>query len=72
MATIRAKFNVAEITNYGNGGGTKVVLLPAIGHSEENKALWDATPNGKIEMHISNPDAKFEMGHYYIDFTKAN
>lgn len=26
--TIRAKFNVAEIAKYGNGGGTKVTTTP--------------------------------------------
>lgn len=70
--TIRAKFNVAEIAKYGNAGGTKVTLFPVMGQSEENKAFWQATPSGKIEMHISNPDAEFEFGEYYIDFTKAD
>lgn len=70
--TIRAKFNVAEITKYGNAGGTKVTLAPVYTGSEENKAFWDATPNGKIELHISNPEVDFEMGQYYIDFTKAD
>ncbi len=69
--TIRAKFNVAEIAKYGNGGGTKVTLMPVMGNSEENKAFWQYTPSGKIEMHISNPEAEFEFGEYYIDFTKA-
>lgn len=69
--TIRAKFNVAEITKFGNGGGTRVVLTPVITGSEENKAFWEHTPSGTIEMHISNPDAKFELGEYYVDFTKA-
>lgn len=72
MKTIRAKFNVAEITKYGNAGGTKIVLLPVMSNSEENKAFWEYTPNGKIEMHVSNPDAQFEFGEYYIDFTKAD
>lgn len=69
--TIRAKFNVAEIAKYGNGGGAKVVLMPVMGNSEENKSFWQATPSGKIEMHISNPNAVFEFGEYYIDFTKV-
>jgi hypothetical protein len=69
--TMRAKFNVAEIAKYGNGGGTKVTLMPVMGNSEENKAFWQYTPSGKIEMHISNPEAEFEFGEYYIDFTKA-
>jgi len=68
---IRAKFNVAEITEYGNGGGTKVTLLPVTGNSEENKAFWQYTPSGKIEINNLNPEVKFEFGHYYVDFTKA-
>jgi len=67
----RAKFNVAEITNYGNGGGTKVVLMPVTTGSEENKSFWNYTPSGRIEMHITNPDVKFELGEYFVDFTKA-
>jgi len=69
--TIRAKFNVAEIAKYGNSGGTKVTLMPVTTGSEENKAFWEFTPSGKIELHISNPDAVFEFGEYYVDFTKA-
>lgn len=68
---IKAKFSVSEITHYGNGGGTKVVLSPVLGGSDENKQWSTFTPSGKIEMHISNPDCKFEMGEYYIDFEKA-
>ena len=66
--TIRTKFNVAEIAKYGNGGGTKVTLLPMMDKSE-NKSLWESLPAGKIEIHISNPDAEFEFGEYYVDFT---
>jgi hypothetical protein len=68
---MRAKFNVSEIAKYGNGGGTKVTLMPVMGSSEENKVFWQHTPNGKIELHISNPEVEFEFGEYYIDFTKA-
>ena len=68
--TIRTKFNVAEIAKYGNGGGTNVTLLPMMDKSE-NKSLWESMPSGKIEIHISNPDAEFEFGEYYVDFTKT-
>jgi len=70
--TIRAKFNVAEISKYGNGGGAKVTLMPVISGSEENKQFWEYTPSGKIEMFITNPNAEFEFGEYYVDFTKAD
>lgn len=62
---MRTKFNVAEIVKYGNGGGTKVTLFPLMRQSEENEV------NGKIEIHFSNPDTEFELGEYYIDFTKV-
>lgn len=73
MEKIRAKFNVAEITKYGNSGGGKVILNAVIGNSEENKKFWQYTPSGKIEIWIDNPEAMkaFEFGEYYIDFTKA-
>lgn len=69
--TTRVKFNVAEIAKQGNGGGTKVTLMPVTTGSEENKNFWKFTPAGKIELHITNPDVEFEFGEYYIDFTKA-
>lgn len=73
MSTVRAKFNVAEITKYGNNGGGKVVLLPVLGNSEENKEFWKMTPSGKLELWIDNPDAMsaFDFGEYYLDITKA-
>jgi len=71
---VRAKFNVAEITRYGNSGGGKVILKPVVGSSEENKRFWNYTPSGTIEMWIDNSEAfnVFEFGEYYIDFTKAD
>ena len=72
MKTTRAKFNVAEITTYGNAGGVKVTLFPVIGNSDENKSFWKYTPSGKIEMHITNPDVEFQLGEYYVDFTKVD
>ena len=70
---VRTKFNVSEITKYGNAGGGRIVLNPVIGNSEENKAFWNATPSGKIELYIDNADAfkAFDFGQYYVDFTTA-
>lgn len=77
MKRIKAKFNVVEKTEYaggGNGGTGKVVLVPVVGGSEENKEFWKYTPSGKIELYIDNPEAfkAFELGEYYVDFTKAD
>jgi hypothetical protein len=68
---IRTVFNVAERTEFGNAGGLKVKLLPVIGGSAvENKQVWGGgvVPNGSIELHITNPDIKFPLGEYYVDF----
>lgn len=40
----------------------------------ENKAFWDATPSGSLQLGVVNPEAwkKFELGkEYYLDFTPA-
>ena len=40
----------------------------------ENKAFWEATPSGSIELNINNPEAvkEYELGkEYYVDFTLA-
>lgn len=68
---IRTKFNVTSITEFGNGGGRNITLQPVVSGSEENKSFWDFTPSGKIEMHITNPDAEISLGEYYVDFIKA-
>jgi hypothetical protein len=70
--TVRAKFNVTEVSKFSHGGG-KVTLAPVYGTSEENKKFWKATPSGKIEMWIDNKEALdlFDFGEYYVDFTKA-
>jgi hypothetical protein len=69
---IRTKFNVAEIAQFGNGGGSKVVLLPVIGYSPENEEFWKATPVGRVELHLSNQEAAFKFGEYYLDFTPVD
>jgi hypothetical protein len=70
--TIRAKFNVTSITEYGNDGGRNVKLQAVIGGSEENNDFWKYTPSGSIEIHVSNPDLEIGFGEYYVDFTKAD
>ncbi|MEH2068904.1 MAG: hypothetical protein V7K47_12210 [Nostoc sp.] len=70
---MRAKF-LAESVNNLASGNTIVNLAPVLKSSEENKSFWQATPNGKLEMCVTNPKAKefFEAGkEYYLDFTPA-
>ena len=43
--------------------------------SEENKAFWNATPTGSLQLGIVNQAAwsQFELGKsYYLDFTPAD
>lgn len=73
---IRAKFEVLSVTKYAHFGGTKVEMSPVYSNDPEhpNKAFWEATPSGKIEMQINNPSAaqQFEVGkEYYVDFSPA-
>jgi hypothetical protein len=70
--TIRTKFNVTSITTYGNGGGRVVTMAPVMDGSEENKSFSQYTPNGRIELTVTNDDAVFELGEYYIDFIKVD
>lgn len=71
--TILAKFKVGSVTNYGNSN-EGVNMSPVINGSDENKSFSLYTPNGKIEMHITNPEACgfFKPGEeYYVEFKKA-
>lgn len=70
---MRAKFLAESVTNHASGN-TVVNLAPVMRNTEENKSFWEATPNGKLEMCITNPNAKdfFVAGtEYYLDFTPA-
>ncbi len=70
---VEAKFEVVELTKFGNGGG-KVVLNPVTGGSNENREFWKYTPAGKLELVIDNPEAfkQFEeMGEFYVTLKKA-
>ena len=81
---VRAKFLLVE---WKNSAGsrlvdgkwkptimTSLVFQPVAGDTEENKKFWDATPLGRIELSIVNPEAikEFEiLKEYYVDFTLA-
>lgn len=82
---VKAKFFVSEVKHlFTQGGGDSVVatvkLQPCFGShpggdSEENKSFSKWTPQGSIEMTITNPAAIdfFELGApYYIDFVRAD
>ena len=77
---VRAKFKVDAVTRSLQSSTTEsqtIHLSPVTGYStdsEENKAFWKYTPNGKIELTCINKAAgdAFELGkEYYVDFTPA-
>ncbi|PHS05878.1 MAG: hypothetical protein COA78_14920 [Blastopirellula sp.] len=78
---VRAKFRVTDVHNqylgmHYDGVCVNVKMSPVFDDgTEENKSFSDATPQGSIELTITNPDAvaKFELGKpYYVDFTSAD
>lgn len=72
---VRAKFQVTEVTQYGNqyGHGKRIKLTPVYDDTiPENKRFAQATPSGSLEMHVNNPSAEQEMQvdrTFYVDFT---
>lgn len=77
--TVRAKFKVISITTQANWQKDKghigtVRLHPVTGDIPENKAFYEATPSGQIEIGTINQQAleHFAIGReFYVDFTPA-
>jgi hypothetical protein len=73
--SVRAKFVCSQVTRFAHPGNIQVILAPVMDSSTpENRAFWDATPNGRLEMTITNVAARdhFVPGKaYYLDFTPA-
>lgn len=72
MEIIKAKFQCGAVrkTVYGEN----VECTPVISGSEENKSFSAATPSGKLELMITNPEAygSFVPGKsYYITIEEA-
>lgn len=79
MSAVRAKFVCNSITRQRHWDPSKgetqtIKLTPVVGGSEENKAFYEATPSGSIELMTVNEETakSFELGkYYYVDFTPA-
>jgi len=72
---MRAKFTCESVTSFANVPTIEVRLQPVMDGSEENKEFWKYTPQGRLEMTVTNPNAVdfFQPGtEYYIDFSKAS
>ena len=73
---VRAKLRVSSIRQQFVGEGVppqEVVELSAV-CDDANKSWSQYTPQGRIELHITNPAAssQFRVGaHFYVDFTEA-
>jgi hypothetical protein len=71
--SVRAKFRVYSVTNFGNTKQVKLVAVTDDG-IPENHRYHNYKPNGSIEMTIDNPPAweQFAPGkQFYVDFTPA-
>jgi len=83
---VRCKFRLVAQKNsegsilkdgkWGSGVVVSLEFIPvyASDKNPENKKFWEATPSGKIELNIVNPEAvkEFELlKEYYIDFILA-
>lgn len=75
--TTRCKFECVSVEPHKSGDTVyqvDVKLMPFYDEKPENKAFWDATPAGSLELSISNVPAAeiFEVGSsYYIDISRA-
>ena len=68
----RCKFKCDQVTDFGEA--KTVVMSPVYSNDpkSENKAFWDASPGGKLELCWVNKNVGFTPGkEYYIDITMA-
>ena len=71
MNTVRAKFYCASKIElvYPKGAPVCSYVFYLASGNEENKALFETIPTGKLELASAN-DNLFEIGkEYYLDFT---
>lgn len=76
--SVRAKFYVQRVEHIHNpvpgevcANITMAPVYASHGEDESNKTWSKYTPNGKLEMTVTNPDAveQFEVGRaYYLTF----
>jgi hypothetical protein len=81
---LRAKFRVTEVAHVEvtkqvdsrlvAGVGGRVMMIPVMSGSEENKRFFAATPGGAITLQIVDEEvlASMRVGReFYVDFTPA-
>ena len=70
--SVRAKFKVNSVNRFEFGETVTLIPVYSTDQDSENYRFWSATPSGKLEMQISNPEAQgmFEPGQeFYIDLS---
>lgn len=72
--SVRAKFKVSEHRLFAwNPNARTIVLEPQYDQSiPEDKRFCEATPSGRLEMHVTNPAAIEQLAigkTFYLDFT---
>ena len=71
--SVRAKMKVEMKSQTAGGFGVK--LTAVYGDNPENKAFFQSTPSGSVEMYVIKPEVAeaFVLGaEYYVDFTPVN
>ncbi|MBW4689592.1 MAG: hypothetical protein KME40_32000 [Komarekiella atlantica HA4396-MV6] len=71
---MRAKFQVNAVNKSPDSVSVEVQLSPVVGTDGENKDFWEATPNGRLEMTITNPNVMEFLKvnkQYYLDFSEV-
>ena len=76
----RCKMTCSQVTEFKDKDektvSVNVSLYPVYASDPEspNHAFWKATPSGRVDLYISNPEAfgAFESGKaYFVDFTET-
>jgi len=75
VTSVRGKFTVTQILrNHYNPEAAEITLAALYSTTPEDNSYSKATPNGTIQMSVSNPSAveTLTLGKiFYVDFTEA-
>jgi hypothetical protein len=73
--TIRAKFRLMSETRTAYNTEQRLLTFQPMYDPDliaEDRSFAKATPSGKLEIHVDNPNAGFVLGQdYYLDFTQV-
>lgn len=79
MTAMRAKMQVASVTNHGSCETLRFHAVAASAYpadgSDEDNTYAKFSPSASLEINVANPEllGKFTPGDkYYVDFTPAN